>query len=82
MQRNSIEDKCVESGDLHNLVKREVDARMKPFVVYISEEHEQTRKEVKNLAILVGKLQSGQVNDIIQYVLIAGIILSMLFLQG
>ena len=39
--------------DIHELVKDEVDSKMKPILIMISSEHEQTRKSFKRLEDLV-----------------------------
>ena len=46
------ENKAVKT-DLHELVKCEVDSRMKPVLILIASEGEQTRKAFKNLEDLV-----------------------------
>jgi len=39
--------------DIHELVKDEVDSKMKPILIMISSEHEQTRKSFRRLEDLV-----------------------------
>ena len=39
--------------DIHELVCKEVDSKMKPILIMISSEHEQTRKSFKRLEDLV-----------------------------
>ena len=51
----NIEDEAVESKDLHNLVKMEVDSTIKPILIMVASEGEQTRRQFKRLEELVLK---------------------------
>jgi len=68
--------------DVHELVKREVCAHIKPFVEATMMEHEATRKKIQDLEHTVRSMGSLNFHDVIQYVAIGIIIVSMLILHG
>jgi hypothetical protein len=68
--------------DMHKLVAREVDQRVCRTETLVREENAKTRKEIVELKDLVVELQGSRVHCVIQYALIAAIILSMIFIQG
>ena len=53
--------------DLHEIVNNEVTSHMKPFIDVTMQEHENTRKEVRDLKNLVCKVNRMNYHDVIQY---------------
>ena len=68
------ENKAVKT-DLHELVKCEVDSRMKPVLILIASEGEQTRKAFKNLEDLVIRKRLFYRKVVVGAILIVGLIL-------
>ena len=69
--------------DVHEVVKKEVESHMRPFIEVTLLEHEKTRSEVKSLKDVINKVSSSSVHNYIQYGLIAVIIIGMiLFITG
>ena len=68
------ENKAVKT-DLHELVKCEVDSRMKPVLILIASEGEQTRKAFKNLEDLVIRKRLFYRKVVVGVILIVGLIL-------
>ena len=69
-----MENKAVKT-DLHELVKCEVDSRMKPVLILIASEGEQTRKAFKNLEDLVIRKRLFYRKVVVGAILIVGLIL-------
>ena len=69
-----MENKAVKT-DLHELVKCEVDSRMKPVLILIASEGEQTRKAFKNLEDLVIRKRLFYRKVVVGVILIVGLIL-------
>ena len=69
--------------DLHDVVNKEVESHMRPFIQVTMEEHEKTRKEVKDLREVVCKVNKVNYHDVVQYALIALLLIGMsILLQG
>ena len=69
-----MENKAVKT-DLHELVKYEVDSRMKPVLILIASEGEQTRQSFKRLEDLVIKKRLFYRKVVVGVILIVGLIL-------
>ena len=61
--------------DLHELVKCEVDSRMKPVLILIASEGEQTRQSFKRLEDLVIRKRLFYRKVVVGVILIVGLIL-------
>lgn len=71
------------SIDTHEIVKREVESHMRPFIEVILLEHEKTRDEVKGLKNVIEQVGTSAVHTYVQYGLIAIILIGMaLFVTG
>ena len=69
-----MENKAVKT-DLHELVKCEVDNRMKPVLIMIASEGQETRKAFKNLEDLVIRKRLFYRKVVVGVILIVGLIL-------
>ena len=69
-----MENKAVKT-DLHELVKCEVDSRMKPVLILIASEGQETRKAFKNLEDLVIRKRLFYRKVVVGVILIVGLIL-------
>jgi len=69
-----MENKAVKT-DLHELVKCEVDSRMKPVLILIASEGEQTRQSFKRLEDLVIRKRLFYRKVVVGVILIVGLIL-------
>ena len=69
-----MENKAVKT-DLHELVKCEVDSRMKPVLIMIASEGQETRKAFKNLEDLVIRKRLFYRKVVVGVILIVGLIL-------
>lgn len=61
--------------DLHELVRCEVGSHIKPFVIMVAEEHEQTRKALKHLEDLVIKRRLFYRKIVIKAAIFIGLLL-------
>jgi len=68
--------------DLQELVVKVVDQRVSKVEELVIKENEQTRTAVVELKDLVIELQGSKVHNVIQYALIAFIILGMILIKG
>jgi len=68
--------------DCYSLINNVVDHKMRVYVVYNAEEHEQTRKIVKETKHAIENAGKINIHDIIQYVAIILLLLGMIILQG
>jgi cytosine/uracil/thiamine/allantoin permease len=63
--------------DVHEIVKGEVVAHMKPFIEVMMSEHELTRQKMDKLEMCMKKRQAT-VNDVLQWVAIIALLVGML----
>ena len=75
-KEKNIENDAVVT-DQFALINGIVDLRMKAYVIFNASEHQQTRKEVKDLKNVVLTLKDSGVHNIVQDVVIACIIIFM-----
>ena len=75
-KKTSVEDKAIVT-DQFEMTTNIVDMRMKAYVIFNASEHQQTRKEVKDLKNVVLTLKDSGVHNIVQDVVIACIIIFM-----
>jgi len=81
-EKRNTEDSAVKK-DLYSLVKAETEQRFIKLEKHVTKENDKTRMMVANLDNTLSKISSSRVHTVIQYFLIAGIILFMtLFLTS
>ncbi len=57
--------------DMNDLIDLKLDQRMKSYVVYNAEEHQQTREKFHRLEQVIHKRESNRVHNVIQDFIIA-----------
>ena len=80
-QKKALEDKAVKT-DLYSIATGIVDQRMSAYVVYNAEEHHQTRISFKRLEKVIKEKESSRIHNIIQDVVIVGLIIIMIICSG
>jgi len=80
-EKTKLEDNAVVTNR-DDLIDAKIEARAIKTEKLIVEENNMTRDEVKELKNLVIELKNSKVNDIIQYILIAGLIFTMIITRG
>jgi len=80
-QKREIENEAMKT-DLNSLMDDKIEKRVCKTERLVISENVKTRQVVEAQTKLIQELKSSKVNDVIQYVLIAGLLIIMLITKG
>jgi len=80
-QKREIENEAMKT-DLNSLMDDKIEKRVCKTERLVISENVKTRQVVEAQTKLIRELKSSKVNDVIQYVLIAGLLIIMLITKG
>ena len=77
-----MEDAFVETGDIRELVRREVGIQVKPFVQEVFHEHERLYKKQEEILELIKQQKTLTAEKVIQYVWLLLLTIMFFTMQG